>query len=396
MSATVRDHLPPLPVLRFYVYAVAGRAAFSYPVFVLFFRARGLSFAEIGAVEATYTVVVLLAETPTGYLGDRIGRRRSMLAGTVLSAAGAVGYALAHTFVAFLAVSALRAVAGAFTSGASDAWLYETLADGDEADEFTDVRGRASSLGILAHGLAAVAGGALYAVDPLLPWAGDAATSLVGAAVLLTADEPGDDDADAAPSVRRTAAVARRTLARRSLGAFVLYTGLLFGLLNTVEMFVQPVSVEVLGIAPADLGLLYAGFTAVSATLAARTAAIREHVGTRAWFALAPPLLGLLLVAVLLEPWLALAAFVAMRGVAAVSRPLASQYLNDRTASEARATVLSAASLVRSMVTAPLNLAGGALAGTLLLTETLSALGAALTIGAGLIMLWRFPVVDKG
>jgi MFS family permease len=396
MLRAARERVPSWSVLTFYTYAVTGRAAFSYPIFVLFFRSRGLSFAEIGAIEATYTVVVLLAETPTGYLGDRLGRRGSMIAGTVLSAAGAVGYALAHAFPAFLAVSALRAVAGAFKSGASDAWLYETLADEQDADEFAHVRGRASSLGIVSHGAAAVAGGALYAVHPLLPWAGDAVTSLVGTAVLLTADDPGDAESEESPGVRHLAGVARRTLAKRSLGAFVLYTGLLFGLLNTVEMFVQPTSVEVLDIPAANLGFLYAGFTVLSAALASQTERIRERVGTRAWFALAPPLLGLLFFAVLVEPWLALAAFFAMRGVAAVSRPLASQYLNDRTASEGRATVLSAASMVRSTFTAPLNVAGGALAGALLLPETLGVLGATLLVGAGAIMLWRFPVVDDG
>jgi MFS family permease len=386
---------PRLPVLKFYLYAASGRAAFTVPVFVLFFRARGLTFAEIGAVEATYTVVVLLAETPTGYLGDRLGRRRSMLLGSVLSAAGAVGYALAHSFAAFLAVSALRAVAGAFRSGATDAWLYETLAGADDGDAFADVRGRASALGIATHGVAAVAGGALYAVDPLLPWLAEAAVVAAGALVLLTVPDAPGEDGDGDRSLVHLARVARRTLTTRALGAFVVYTALLFGLLNTLEMFVQPVGVAVLGIDPTDLGALYAGFAVLSAALASQAGRIRETLGTRLWFGLVPPLLGLLLALVVVEPWLALAGFVAARGVGAVSRPLANQYLNDHSPTAGRATVLSAASMVRSVVTAPLNVAGGALAGAVALTHALGGLGVALAVGALLLLAWRVPVVDS-
>lgn len=397
MPSGPSERLPSRPVLKFYAYAVTGRAAFSYPIYVLFFRSRGLSWPEVAAIEATYTVVVFLAEAPTGYLGDRVGRRWSMIAGTVLSAAGAVGYAHAHSFPVFLAVSALRAVAGAFESGASDAWLYETLAADRGADEFAHVRGRAGSLGIVSHGVAAIAGGVLYAVHPLLPWVGDAVTSLAGTAVLLTAsDPPADADGDQSPSVGDVVGVARRTLSKRAVGAFVVYTGLLFGLLNTTELFVQPVSVDELGIAEAHLGFVYAGFTVLSASLASQTGRIREVVGTKAWFAVVPPALGALFVVVAAAPGLALLAFFAMRGVSAVSSPLASQYLNDRTASGGRATVLSAASMVRSVFTAPLNVLGGVLMGALALPLALGVLGVALVVGSVVVLAWRFPVVEGG
>lgn len=387
---------PSWPLIAFYVYTAAVRAGFTVPIFVLFFRSRGLSFAEIGAVEATYTVVVLLAQTPTGYLGDRVGRWDSMLAGTLLSALGAVGYALAHSFPVFLAVSALRAVAGAFRSGATDAWLYETLASDHDEEAFARVRGRASSIGFVTRGAAAVAGAGLYAVHPLLPWAAEFLALATGAVILLTVrDRDGAEATEGAP-IQGVATVARRTLSKRSVGAFVAYTGLLFGLLNTLEIFVQPVSVDVLGIAPGHLGFVYAGFTVVAAALASQAGRIREVVGPGAWFGLVPPALGALLVAVVAAPRLALVAFFAMRGVGAVSRPLASQYLNDRTASEGRATVLSAASTIRSVFTAPLNVLGGALAGAVAFPLALGLLGAGLLVGSAAIFVWQFPVVEDG
>lgn len=230
----------------------------------------------------------------------------------------------------------------------------------------------------------------------MLPWAGDAITSFAGTFVLLTTMEPSPGDVDRSPSVGRLVRVAHRTLSKRAVGAFVVYTGLLFGLLNTVEILVQPVSVDVVGIAPAHLGFVYAGFTVLSAALASQSGPIREVVGPKAWFGLVPPALGALFAAVVAAPWVALVAFFAMRGVSAVSHPLASQYLNDRTASEGRATVLSAASMIRSVFTAPLNVVGGVLVGALVLPLALGVLGVALLLGSLVVLVYRFPVVDSG
>lgn len=407
------------PVAKYYLYRVTQSAAFTVPIFVLFFRSRGLSFAAIGLVEAIFTVVVLVGEVPTGYVGDRVGRRASMLAGTVLTAVGAAAFVLAHSLPAFALVVALRGVAATFQSGSREAWLYETLAAEADSEAFARASGRAGALSRASHAVAALVGSALYAVHPALPWLAEAAVVGSGALVLLTVpDSPreasgegnpdaiedgaeagsGDPATDTPQSPRRTLAVARATLSRRALAAFVVYAGLLFGLLNTLEIYVQPVSVGVAGVAPAHLGALYAGLTLVAAVAAAAAGRVRDAVGVAGWFAAAPVALGAVLVAVAvapaaLAPALALLAFVGARAVGAVSGPLADQYLNDHADDAARATVLSGAGMVRSLLVAPLNVLGGVLAGTVALTAAMGALGALLAVGAAAILLLRFPVV---
>ncbi|MDY6817379.1 MAG: MFS transporter [Halobacteriales archaeon] len=398
------------PVVVFYAYRITQSAAFTVPIFILFFRSRGLSFVQIGLIEAVYTVTVLVCETPTGYIGDRIGHRRSMLFGTCLSAIGALGYAAAHTFPAFVVVAGLRGIAGTFRSGATEAWLYELLGRIDTQERFTAVSGRASAATTGIHGLAAVCGSVLYGVDHLLPWVLEAA--VIGAGVPLLVTLP---DVDTAASDRTAAAQptatgptgrqdrpgprsilrhTRRTLTTRALGAFVLYTALLFGVVNTLEMFIQPVSVSIVGLAPESLGGLYAGLTVLAAVLASRSGWIKRVVGIGRWFGVVPIALAVALLVVPAVPWVALPVFAFHRAVAAVSRPLAGQYINDHAPSASRATVLSSASMVRSLVTAPLNTIGGAIATTLTLPLTLAALGGLLLTGALGMLLWRFPVVD--
>ncbi len=399
-----RRRAPSSPVAKYYAYRVARSATFTVPIFVLFFQWRGLSLGQIGAVEATYTVVVLAFEAPTGYVSDRIGRRDSMLVGTVLSGVSVAGYALAGSFPAFLAVAALRGVAATFTSGATAAWLYETLAERDREAEFAAVTGRARTLGLATHGVAAVAGGALYGVDRLLPWVLEGAFVVAAASVLLTVREPSPASSDAATAedapdddaigVREALGVVRTTFARRTVGAFVAYTALLFGLLNTLEMYVQPVAVEVIGVAPAHLGFAYAGFTAVGAVAASQAGRVQRTLGARGWFAVAPPLFGGLLALAALWPVLAMALFFAERGLATVSRSVAGQYLNDRTPSAGRATVLSAWSMARSVATAPLNVLGGALATAVALPVALGVLGGVLLVGALAALAAWLPAAD--
>lgn len=397
--------LPPAEILRYYAFRISQSAAFSVPIYVLFFQSRGLSLAEIGVIEALYTIIVLLAETPTGYLGDRFGRRASLLAATALSALGIVGFVFAHSLAAFTAVIVVRAVAGAFRSGTTDAWLYETLAGEAESDSdrFAHVSGRGSAFGLATLAVASLAGGALYAMDPLYPWLLEGAAGSVGLLVLLTMSEPERTDrtdktdrTDRTHSterpdestekgtptidVRAALGAVRSTLGTRTIGPLVLAVGLLAGVTNTMAFYLQPVAVATPGLSGTSLGPLYAGLTLISAGVAARAGWLQDHLGIRGWFLSGPPLLAVGLISVAVAPALALPVFVLARAVGSATNPLFGQYLNDRTG-ESRATVLSAASTVRSLFTAPLNLVGGGLATAYALSTGLGALGVVLLVG---------------
>ena len=382
-----RANLPSRAVAAYYAYVLSRSLAFTMPIYVVFFRSRGLSLAQFGLLEATYTLAVLGLEFPTGYVADRLGRRNGLLASNALSALGAVGYALAHSFPAFLAAMVLRAAGATFSSGTSAAWLYEALADDEARDDFARVDGRARAVGLAGQSAAAVAGAWAYSASHLLPWALDVAALAAGGVVLLAVPARGDARSTAtdADSERLTPAealtVVRTALAQPGLRSFVAYTSLFLGVVGAALLFVQPVSVDVLGVAPAHLGYLYAGLTLLSAGAAALAGRVRARVGVDRWFAVVPFLAAAGLLAVLAVPWLALALFFVLRAAGAVSRPLADQRINDGVRSRGRATTLSAVSMFRSVAVAPLKLLAGAVAAAAL-PAVLSALGAVLLVGA--------------
>ena len=58
------------------------------PVVVPFFESRGLSMQQIFLLQALFAVVVLVMEIPSGYAADILGRRVTLLVGSVFIALG--------------------------------------------------------------------------------------------------------------------------------------------------------------------------------------------------------------------------------------------------------------------------------------------------------------------
>lgn len=110
----------------------------------LFFLAQGLSFTQIAVLEARYNVTTLFGEIPTGYVGDRVGRRNSLLIGTTLIAVTLTGIGLASSFPALAVLYVCWSMGYNFRSGSEDAWLYDALTDDLSEGEFSHVRGRES------------------------------------------------------------------------------------------------------------------------------------------------------------------------------------------------------------------------------------------------------------
>jgi MFS family permease len=134
----------PRSVLLYYIYKSTKAVEFYRPIMYLFFLAQGLSFTQIAVLEAIYNLTTVLGEVPTGYVGDRVGRRNSLLVGTTLISVTLVGIGLSSTFLALAVLYACWSMGYNFRSGSEDAWLYDTLTDDHSTEDFAAVRGAAS------------------------------------------------------------------------------------------------------------------------------------------------------------------------------------------------------------------------------------------------------------
>ncbi|MFC4356725.1 MFS transporter [Halobium salinum] len=379
-------------VLRYYCYMATSTLGFLIPVWVVLLdEARGFSYTQIQLLDGAFFATLLLAELPTGYVGDRLGRRNALVLSSVGVGLAAAVFGLVESFPAFFAVYVLWGVAQTFRTGNDSAWLYDTLAGYGEVGTFTRVRGRGLAVLLGTNAATAVAGGYLYGLDPRYPFLATGLVNLAGVPVLLSLPESPVADGD-----RFTLGDARRALSgllAPGLRWFVAYAALFYSLGWAADVFIQPIGLAA-GLDAVDLGYLYALLIGASAVASTYADAVARRVGVGRLLRLSPLLLGAALLALPLLPVAAVGVFLLQRVVLNATAPVAETYLNDRVASLGRATVVSGFSMALSAVSIPVKLASGPLADATSPTLTVAAFGGALLVGCALLVVVVRPMAD--
>ncbi|MFC5972089.1 MFS transporter [Halomarina salina] len=391
-------------ILKYYLYKATKGVEFYRPIMYLFFLAQGLSFTEIAVLEVIYNLTTLLGEIPTGYIGDRIGRRQSLLVGTTLISGTLVAIGFADSFLPLAGLYVVWSMGYNFRSGSEDAWLYDTLSDEDSTDNFAHIRGRGEAVSMAVGVGAAVLGGYLGSVDLSYPWFVAAGVTGLGIVVLLTLDEPESFEQEQSDelSLRQTVGIVGDVLGHPTLRAFLLYYYVLYAAVSyLVFIFFQPVFQTVVldfgisqSLVESLLGWFYAAYSLVGALLSYYTGAIKRTIGLQTWFMILPFAVGSTLVAMYVIPVLALPTFLLIRGLSDVTRSLAGQYINDRIDSLGRATVLSAMAMVSGLAVIPFQLGSGLISDTVSPLFALGIGGIVLLVGSTVILLWETPVTD--
>ncbi|TNE84999.1 MAG: MFS transporter [Deltaproteobacteria bacterium] len=332
--------------LRLYPYYRALRGlVFWMAVFFLYYQER-LTVGEALWLEAVYYTAFVLLEVPSGYLSDAVGRRPTLIAGSLLYALGAVAFALGDGFAPWALGQLLFAAGFAFDSGTDQSLLYDTLAAEGREDEFGELEARASAWNLVAVAVASLAGGMLGAVDLRLPYVASAVSAVVAMGIAMAFTEP--PRAKANPPSMQLANVGRAL--RHPMLRWV--TGVAFAgtVLNHVPYeFHQPWLAELVG--EPTQAALWAGATsfvivALSAMAAARANRLAKRSGAE-WTLLGALGLQTLVIGAMSASvsWWILP-LTLLRGVpGAVLRPVMGAVQHPLLSSDIRATTLSVQSL---------------------------------------------------
>src|SRR5262245_24552846 len=313
---------------------------------VLFFSTRLLDFTDNALPNTVYAVTAIVCEVPTGQLADRFGRRRAMIWGALMMAAGCMVDAHGRSFWAFALGEGLLALGMTLSSGADSAYLFDLLRSAGREHEYRRREGSATAAKLVGMAAALALGGLLGAhhlEDTYLVSAGVCALAAGIAFAMRERPYLREDDAG---FWRATAHAAVAVLRLRTLRFAVFFSVLVFTLLR-MGLYLHPAYLEAARFDVAWIGLAMAGLSIAGALGAQRIETVRRLVGE------SPLVWGLPLVLALsylgLGSWFAAwgLALLAIQSIAnGVYSPFSKELLNREIAdSGQRATILSVESM---------------------------------------------------
>ena len=97
------------------------------PVAVPFFQSKGLSMQQVFALQALFGLVVMVAEVPSGYVADLVGRKRALVLGAAFVGVGHSLLLNANGFWTLAMFEIALGIGHSLISGADIALLYDTV-----------------------------------------------------------------------------------------------------------------------------------------------------------------------------------------------------------------------------------------------------------------------------
>jgi MFS family permease len=359
------------------------------PILVPYYQANGLSATQVFVVQAIYAASLMTLEIPSGYLADVIGRKNTLVLGSVMLPIGLLVYALSNTFQGFVAAEIILGAAGAMRSGADSALMYDTLIQLDREAEYNRFEGRGEFFHQAAHALSSVAGGLLALVSLKFVFQVNVASGLALVPLAFALVEPERKKLDGKSPLLDILRITKRCLTDPRIRSLMMYSALMTGSIVTGVWSYYMYYAE-LGLSVALFGIIFAAFGLCAAMGAARSHRIEEWLGARASFRalllLSPIFVSLALVkSVYMIPLILLNAFVGGFAI-----PLFRNQINKLIESDIRATALSVGAMMGSLAMILMSPTFGKLVDTFSLSTAHLTLGAFhLTFGLLCLFLLR-------
>lgn len=312
------------------------------PIVVPFYESNGLSMKDIMILQAIYSVAIVVLEIPSGYLADVLGRRKTLILGSVFGTLGFLTYSLSHGFIGFLVAEIILGIGQSCISGADSAMLYDSLLEKGKQGRYTRFEGRITSLGNIAEALAGILGGFLAGISLRTPYIAQTFVALIALPAAITLVEPARTVPLISKGFMEIVRIARFALFQdKALRRNILFSAITGTATLTMAWFAQPFF-EYAGIGILWFGILWTTLNLTVAITSYTAHFFEQYLGqTRS----------ILLIAILIPAgYLALSRFHTPAGVVILylfylvrgyATPVLKDYINRITESHIRATVLS-------------------------------------------------------
>ncbi len=376
-------------IWKFYLFDILGAMLFALPIIVLFWQDNGLSLTQIMILQSLFAIAMVILEVPTGYLADIYGRKKVLIYSGFSLLLSVFLYSLGFNFVSFLIAEMFFALGHSLYSGTSSAFVYDTLTELKQEKKYNIVWGKAKYYGLLATAFSHIIGGFIGKINFRWTFYLSIPFYFLLIPLTLSMHEP-----------RRHKMILEKNhwhklslifkfslLENIKLRWLMVFSGVIYAI-NSAGLWLYQPYFKLSGVDIIYFGFIFALFQIVAAFSSKYAHQIKNKLGTKASFIILVPIifLGYLLTSkiIFLFSFVFIFLFQFVRGF---SEPIFSDYVNQLTSSEMRATVLSVQSLIQRLLYAFLIPVIGWIADVYSILQALAISGFTALIGGSIILL---------
>jgi MFS family permease len=334
-------------ITKLYIIKVAKWFMLTMPILMLFYKDMDFTDKESFQLKAFYSIAIVLFEIPSGYIADVIGRRKTLIIGSVLGTLGFLVYSTFSGYYAFLIAEVILGMGQSFVSGADSALLYDSLKSAKRENEYVKYEGRNFTVGNYAEALAGILGGSLAAIHMRLPFITQTLIAFMAVPASIMLVEPLMETCRKKPGIKDILHVVwYATVQNKKLRYNLLYSSIL-GTATLTMAWIYQLYLYDIGFSSTLIGATHTVLNLIvgTTTLFAYKIEAKLKPKLTIWFTSIAITGSYIIVGSINSIWIlvVLGVFYFSRGIAT---PVLKDYINRITSSDIRATVLSIRSLI--------------------------------------------------
>ena len=362
---------------KFCSYGFLKNLRFFDAFFLLYLKQSGLSYTEIGSLYATREMLTYFAEVPTGIIADTFGRKNSLIFSFLTYIVSFLLFWQGGNYWIFFSSFVLYGIADAFRSGTHKAMIMDYLAHQNQSAQKVDYYGhtracsqRGSAISALAAGLIVFYTGnySFIFLLSIIPYLINFFLILSYPSYLnLTSKKKRKNLKTGVKILWQSVKMPQTFAIIHSAAVFTAYQ-------KAIKDYIQPVMKNLALVIPVFIGwqcdkrtgLLIGVMYFVLYLITASASTYAGKIASRFTGAAGKTLqigLGLGILAGILFHWhilsVSLLAFMGIYAIESIRKPILTGSLSDAVPNDILASVLSAQSLYRSLLTAVLSLGFG-------------------------------------
>ena len=314
------------------------------PILIPFYQSNGLSSTQIFIIQAAFAASTLIFEVPSGYLSDIIGRKKTLLIGSIFLPIGITFYAFSYSFLYFVLAEIIIGISVSMFSGTDSAMLYDTLAELKVTKKYKEIEGRSLFYEKIGTSLASIFGSLMAISFIRVPFYVNIITSLALIPLAVSLKEPLRKRISIENPLNGILEIVRYAFAHKEIRVLITYFSVVTAT-SLIGLWSYFMYYESLGLGIALYGIIFAVFQISSGYGSKTTHNLEAKLGPRT---------SLIVILTIPIIFISLSFFNSFFMVILIllnafiwgfSGPLFFDYINTKVESDIRATLLSVMSM---------------------------------------------------